>query len=268
MKRFAPVVFLLLLACNRATPPAPIQKPSVLLITIDTLRADRVGRGLTPAIDGLAARGVRFTAARSTAPLTLPSHVVDHDRHVAAGTRRPRERRDARRRVLRWRAPSMTAGIRPARSSAPTSSIAGSVSRLGFDTYDDRVQRDPSGTARLEAERRGDIVVDAALQWLAGRGRDPFFAWVHLYDPHAPYNPPQAFLAQAGGDAYNGEVAFADAQVGRLLDWLRTSGQGERTIVARYRRSRRRARRSRRAHARDARLRLDAARAVDPGSSA
>src|SRR5258708_35971668 len=102
----------------------------------------------------------------------------------------------------------------------------------GFDTYDDRVQRDPSGAARLEAERRGDIVVDAALEWLGSGDGKPFFAWVHLYDPHAPYNPPQEFLAKAGGNAYDGEVAFADAQVGRLLDWLRTSGQAGRTIIA------------------------------------
>ena len=102
----------------------------------------------------------------------------------------------------------------------------------GFDTYDDRVQRDPSGAVRLEAERRGDIVVDAALPWLGRDTGKPFFAWIHLYDPHAPYDPPQAFLAKAGGNPYDGEVAFADAQVARVLEWLRTSGQTGRTVVA------------------------------------
>ena len=231
VKRSALVVLLLLAACNRAAAPAPIRRPNVLLITIDTLRADRLGRGLTPAIDGLAARGVRFTAARSTVPLTLPSHVS-----IMTGTTPPESG---------VRVNGVTLGTRPtlARAFHDAGYLTGAFVGAyvldrrfglsgGFDTYDDRVPRDPSGTARLEAERRGDIVVDAALQWLAGRGSDRFFAWVHLYDPHAPYNPPQAFLAQAGGDAYNGEVAFADAQVGRLLDWLRTSGQGERTIVA------------------------------------
>ena len=218
--------------CNGA-PAAPpsLQKPNVLLITIDTLRADRVGRGLTPAIEGLAARGMRFTAARSTAPLTLPSHTS-----IMTGTLPPEHG---------VRVNGVTATGRPTLARAfhdagyRTGAFVGAYVldrrfglAAGFDTYDDRVQRDASGVARLEAERRGDAVVDAALPWLARGGGQPFFAWLHLYDPHAPYNPPQAFLDQAGGSAYDGEVAFADAQVARVLDWLRTSGAGERTIVA------------------------------------
>jgi choline-sulfatase len=231
VKRCALVVLLLLAACNRTAPPAPILKPNVLLITIDTLRADRVGRGLTPAIDGLAARGVRFTAARSTAPLTLPSHTS-----IMTGTPPPENGVRVNGVALATR-PTLARVFHDA--GYRTGAFVGAyvLDRRfglsgGFDTYDDRVQRDPSGAARLDAERRGDIVVDAALQWLAGRNGDAFFAWVHLYDPHAPYNPPQEFLAKADGDAYNGEVAFADAQVARLLEWLRTSGQAGRTIVA------------------------------------
>jgi choline-sulfatase len=210
-------------------PPAP--RPNVLLITIDTLRADRVGRGLTPSIDALAARGARFTAARATAPLTLPSHAA-----IMTGTLPPENGA---------RVNGVTMPARPTLARAfkdagyQTGAFVGAyvLDRRfglsgGFDTYDDRVQRDPSGAARLEAERRGDIVADAALQWMGGRSGTPFFAWVHLYDPHAPYNPPQEFLTRAAGHAYDGEVAFADAQVGRLLDWLRTSGEADRTIVA------------------------------------
>jgi choline-sulfatase len=224
-------VLLLLAGCNRTVPPVPIQKPNVLLITIDTLRADRVGRGLTPAIDGLAARGTRFTAARSTAPLTLPAHAS-----IMTGTLPPENG---------VRLNGVTLATRPTLARAfkdaayQTGAFVGAyvLDRRfglsgGFDTYDDRVQRDPSGAARLEAERRGDIVVDAALQWLGGRSGTPFFAWVHLYDPHAPYNPPQEFLAKAGANPYDGEVAFADAQVGRLLAWLQTSGLADRTIIA------------------------------------
>ena len=87
----------------------------------------------------------------------------------------------------------------------------------GFDVYDDQVARDPERSLRLEAERRGEEVVNAALAWLPTAKR-PFFLWVHLYDPHAPYDPPAECLAKAGGNAYDGEVAYADAQVGRLLD--------------------------------------------------
>ncbi len=231
MRRSGGILLLLLTACSRSAPPAPIQKPNALLITIDTLRADRVGRGLTPAIDGLAARGVRFTAARSTAPLTLPSHTS-----MMTGTL-PSENGVRVNGVALAARPTLAEAFHNA--GYRTGAFVGAYVldrrfglSAGFDTYDDRVQRDPSGTARLDAERRGDIVADAALRWLEGAGGTPFFAWVHLYDPHAPYDPPQAFLAKAGGNAYDGEVAFADAQVARLLDWLRTSGQADRTIVA------------------------------------
>jgi arylsulfatase A-like enzyme len=73
---------------------------------------------------------------------------------------------------------------------------------IGFDTYDDRVVRDPSGAARLEAERRGDAVIDAALPWLQRVDARPFFGWIHLYDPHAPYDPPAEYFEKAGGRAY------------------------------------------------------------------
>jgi arylsulfatase A-like enzyme/Tfp pilus assembly protein PilF len=218
-----------LAACGRSAPPPP-QTPNVLIITIDTLRADRVGRGLTPAIDGLAARGVTFTSARATAPLTLPSHVsiLTGALPPESGVRLngvPLRNRDGLARIFKA-AGYQTAAFVGAYVLDRRFGLSG-----GFDTYDDRIPRDRSGAARLEAERRGDVVVDAALEWL-GRGATPFFAWIHLYDPHAPYDPPQAYLDRAGGHAYDGEVAFADAQVARVLDWLRSSGEARRTIVA------------------------------------
>ena len=204
---------------------------NVLLITIDTLRADRVGRGLTPAIDGLAARGVRFTNARSVAPLTLPSHTS-----ILTGALPPEHGVRLNGVSLAGR-PTVAAAFKDA--GYRTGAFVGAyvLDRrfglgVGFDTYDDRVQRDPTGAARLEAERRGDAVVDAALAWLARQDTRPFFTWIHLYDPHAPYEPPPEFLARARGNAYDGEVAFADAQVARVLDWLRTSGQMDRTVIA------------------------------------
>jgi choline-sulfatase len=231
VKRLAGVGLLLLAACNRGAAPAPVEKPNVLLITIDTLRADRVGGGLTPAIDALAARGVRFSNARSTVPLTLPSHVS-----IMTGTL-PAENGVRLNGVTLAGRPTLARAFHDA--GYRTGAFVGAYVldrrfglSIGFDTYDDRVQRDPSGAAHLEAERRGDVVVSAALQWLGDGSGKPFFAWIHLYDPHAPYDPPQAFLERAGGNAYDGEVAFADAQVARVLDWLRTSGQAEHTVVA------------------------------------
>jgi arylsulfatase A-like enzyme/Flp pilus assembly protein TadD len=218
-------------ACG-GEPPAR-SRPNVLLVTIDTLRADRIGRGLTPAIDGLASRGVRYTNARATAPLTLPSHAS-----ILTGTLPPEHG---------VRLNGVALPVRPtlARAFADAGYRTGAFVGAyvldrrfglsgGFATYDDRIPRDPSGAARLEAERRGDAVVGSALAWLAQPGTQPFFAWVHLYDPHAPYEPPQEYLERARGSAapgYDGEVAFADAQTGRLLEWLRTSGNEANTIV-------------------------------------
>jgi arylsulfatase A-like enzyme/Tfp pilus assembly protein PilF len=231
VKWFGGVVLLLLTACNRSAPQAPREKPSVFLITIDTLRADRVGRGLTPAIDALAARGVRYTNARSTAPLTLPSHTS-----IMTGTLPPENGVRLNGASLATR-PTLARAFHDA--GYRTGAFVGAYVLdhrfglgAGFDTYDDRVQRDPSGAVRFEAERRGNIVVDSALTWLQRDDARPFFAWIHLYDPHAPYDPPQEFLAKAHGNAYDGEVAFADAQVARLLDWLIASGRTARTIVA------------------------------------
>src|SRR3982751_2470937 len=234
MRHFTlPLTALVLSLAGCGGAPQPAAKPNVLLITIDTLRADRVGRGLTPSIDALAARGTRFTNARAAVPLTLPSHV------------------------------SILTGELPPQSGVRVNGAAGlasghpTIARVlkdggyrrgafvgayvldrrfgladGFDVYDDRVDRDPSGAATLEAQRRADAVVNAALAWLPSSDTRPFFAWIHLYDPHAPYDPPADYLARAKNVAYDGEVAFADAQVGRVLDWLRTSRQADRTVVA------------------------------------
>lgn len=222
----------LAVSCTRP-PSAPAQKPNILLVTIDTLRADRVGRGVTPAIDALAARGVRYTNARATAPLTLPSHVS-----LLSGGLPPDH-------GVRVNGVGLTGRATMARVLAEAGYRTGAFVGAyvldrrfglsgGFAIYDDRIPRDASGAARLEAERRGDVVVSSALAWLAQASTQPFFAWVHLYDPHAPYEPPEEYLARARGSAtpqYDGEVAFADAQVGRLVEWLRTSGHLSNTIV-------------------------------------
>jgi len=233
VKRVAVIASLVVIACTRTPPLTSAAPPNILLITIDTLRADRVGRGLTPSIDRLAVRGTRFTNARATVPLTLPSHVS-----IMTGELPPQS-------GVRVNGAGGLAAGHPTIARVlkdggyRTGAFVGAYvldKRFGladgFDLYDDRVERDPSGAVILEAERRGDAVVNAALAWLPSSDPRPFFAWVHLYDPHAPYDPPAKYLARAKNIPYDGEVAFADAQVGRVLDWLTSSGLESRTVIA------------------------------------
>jgi choline-sulfatase len=211
---------------------------NVLLITIDTLRADRVGVGLTPALDDLASRGVRFIHARTVAPLTLPAHVS-----LMTGVIPPVH-------GVRENGTYRFDGSRPTlarllqKAGFETAAFVGAcvLDRRfglndGFDVYDDQIERDPQAATRLEAERRGEVVAGRAIEWLrsrrqsaAGTGR-PFFAWVHFWDPHAPYTPPAGFLQKAGGNAYNGEVAYTDAQVARLIGALEAVGERQHTLI-------------------------------------
>lgn len=238
-------------ACRLGPAPLLSSPPNILLVTIDTLRADRIGRGIAPALDRLAAEGVQFTAARSVVPLTLPSHasvmtgLLPPAHGVREnGTDRLSDRHQTIARLLKG------AGYR-------TAAFVGAFVldhrfglAQGFDSYDDRIPRDPDASDRLEAERPASAVVDRAIAWLEGTQhpaasaphlapRHPFFVWIHLYDPHAPYNPPAEFLSKAASGqpetavsvAYDGEVAYAGAQVARVLDWLRAQSLINSTLV-------------------------------------
>ena len=223
------------IGCAPAKPPARL---NILLVTIDTFRADRVGVGLTPAIDRLAAAGVRFTQARTAVPLTLPSHVTIHTGLLPPG-------HGVRENGIGGLADSQQTIARLLKGDGyDTAAFVGAFVldhhfglSQGFDTYDDQIPRDPDATDRLEAERPATAVVDRALAWLERRLAPspeppaPFFLWVHLYDPHAPYTPPKEYLVP-GRTAYEGEIAYADAQLGRVLDRLRAAGLMDRTVVA------------------------------------
>src|SRR5207249_1824424 len=100
----------------------------------------------------------------------------------------------------------------------------------GFDTFDEEFHE----TSPIDqgAERRASEVADAAIRWLtAANAADPFFAWLHFYDPHAPYDPPKPFADRFAGRPYDGEIAFTDAQIGRVLDTLRSSGLDRNTVI-------------------------------------
>lgn len=222
-------------ACGRRAAPPPVH-PNVLLVTIDTLRADRVGTGITPAIDALAASGVRFTAARTAVPLTLPSHTTIH-----TGLLPPQHGiRENGAGALADAHPTIAAVLKQA--GYRTAAFVGAFVldrrfglAQGFESYDDQIPRDPRATERLEAERPASAVADRALAWLARPPSGveegaPWFVWVHFYDPHAPYTPPAAFASRAR-TPYDGEVMFADAQLARIVEALRANGALSRTLV-------------------------------------
>ncbi len=213
-------------------------RPNVLFVTIDTLRADRLGsygyaRAQTPVLDALAARGVRFTTAVAHAPLTGPSHAslltgLTPLRHGVRDNGRP---------TLSASAPTVAEAFRGAgwHTAAFVSGFP-LDHRFGFDrgfeTYDDHLPHGDDSRRAAYVERTADRTTAAALRWLeTAPAGAPWFTWVHYFDPHAPYEPPDAFAARAPGRPYDGEVAFVDAQLGVLLHGLEARGERERTVV-------------------------------------
>jgi arylsulfatase A-like enzyme/Flp pilus assembly protein TadD len=194
----------------------------IVLVSIDTLRADHVGcygaaDAETPALDALAAEGVRFATAISPAPITLPSHAT-----LLTGRDPPQHGvRHNGFFELPTDVPTLAEQLRGA-GYATAAFVSAFVLddrfglARGFDLYDARlgVTRSSGGPGAV-AERRGDHTVDAALAWLA-EAPERFFLWVHLYDPHAEYRPPPPFSERFAGRPYAGEIAFADSQLARL----------------------------------------------------
>jgi len=209
---------LALLACAE-----PERVERVVLVSIDTLRADHVGcygaeAAETPTLDALAARGVRFETAISPAPLTLTSHAtlftgLDPPRHGA---------RHNGYFSLRDEIPTLAEAMHgggfatAAFVSAFVLDARFGLAR-GFDLYDDRIGLYGSRRLVVGVESRpANVTVDAALSWL-DTAPPRFLLWLHLFDPHAEYEPPEPYATRFRGRLYDGEVAFADAELGRLL---------------------------------------------------
>jgi len=231
-------------AATRFVGPGACSGCNVLLITIDTLRADRVGAfggtgHLTPTLDGLAGQGLRFTRAYASAPLTLPSHT---SMMTAASPPVHGVRNNSLFR-LGGKLPTLATVLKSAgyRTGAFVGAFVLNARfglNRGFDVYDDRYGENAPGDPAESAERRAEDVIKPATAWINQQSnpqsairnpQSPWFTWVHLYDPHEPYRAPEPYASQH--EPYDAEVAYADAMVGKLLADLRAAGQLDRTLV-------------------------------------
>ncbi|HXX21571.1 MAG TPA: sulfatase-like hydrolase/transferase [Terriglobia bacterium] len=235
-KHLLAISTLLSLAVSSAAAEGPAY--NVVLITIDTLRPDHLAcYGYasieTPYIDRLAESGARFTQAFTPVPITLPAHTAlltgmfplatgVHDfmgNQVSPGT-------GTLARILHDHGYSTAAFL-----GAPVLDSRFGLNQ-GFDTYFDRFELAGKEEVRLDAIKRpGDQVVDEAQKWLNHHPPQPVFLWVHLYDAHSPYRPPLPYSERYRGRPYDGEIAFADAQVGRLMTTLTRQGLLEKSLV-------------------------------------
>jgi arylsulfatase A-like enzyme/predicted Zn-dependent protease len=215
----APILVSFLAGAAAAKAP---RRPSLLLVTLDTTRADHLGSyggRPTPALDRLARRGTRYTRAVAPAPLTLPAHAS-----LLTGLDPPHHGlRDNGMGALPSDVPTLAEALR-GRGYATAAFVASRVLdrrfglARGFQTYDDVMTAERVG-AQGYAERDARAVTTAAATWLARQPvGQPVFLWVHYYDPHAPYAAPGASAGAPDRARYQAEVAYMDAQLGRLLD--------------------------------------------------
>src|SRR5712692_6515090 len=212
--------------------------PNVVVITIDTLRADHLGcygykQIRTPNVDSLAADGVRFEHAYTPVPVTLPAHTV-----IFTGTYPMLSgMHDFAANKLNPTQPTLASVLKE--QGYTTGAVIGSAvldSRFGlnhgFDFYYDHFDFNRLQESNLdEMERSGNVVADVTLDWLSKNYQKKFFLWMHLYDPHYPYRPPPPYSEEYKDRLYDGEIAFADAQVGRLIRFLKGKGLYRNTLI-------------------------------------
>src|SRR6266849_6204551 len=215
---------------------------NIILITLDTTRADRMGflgskRGLTPNLDDMARQGVVFSHAYAHVPLTTPSHAT-----ILTGTYPQFNLVSDLGSPLAESVPYLpdvlhkhgyhTAAFVGSQVLDPKSVAAPGFDR-SFDTYDAGFHNRQGGEDRYRSEeRRAMVVVNHALAWLNQQPRSPFFLWVHLYDPHDPYDPPPSFKARYAASPYDGEIAYVDSALGKLLTGLHSRGLYDGTLIA------------------------------------
>jgi len=230
---------LLVGACAGDADRSADERPCALLVTLDTTRADALScyggqADTTPNLDELAAQGVLYEAAFTVAPLTQPSHAS-----MLTGLYPPRHGiRDNGMGSLSDEA--LTLAELASEAGYETAAVVAAVVldrafglAQGFDHYGAPSRAKGSSDSHIRDRPAGEVV-DDALRWLGRRDLErPFFLWVHVFDPHAPYAPPRPFAERSASarELYRGEVAYVDRELGRLFDGLRNEGLWERTSV-------------------------------------
>ena len=221
------------------TTPDSEKPPNIILITLDTTRADRMGflgskRGLTPNLDALALQSAVFTRAYAQVPLTTPSHAA-----LLTGTYPQFNHVAVLRDPLRAELPYLpeilqehgyqTAAFVGSMILDPSSGAPGFD--RGFDVYEAGFHMAKRGEGRYHSvERRAEDVANHALDWVR-RQQGPFFLWIHFFDPHDPYDPPQPFKTRFKSAPYDGEIAYADSVVGSVLGVLKSHGLFENSAI-------------------------------------
>jgi arylsulfatase A-like enzyme/Flp pilus assembly protein TadD len=219
-------------------PPALLRDFNVLLITMDTTRADHLRAyghtGVeTPNIDGLAQRGVLFSHAITPSPSTLPAHSSIHTglypfHHGARANGTFRLTDDVQTLAETFQAAGYRTGaaisafVLDGRFGLPQ----------GFDDYNDDLTKGIKHSPHMFRERPAELTNEVVFRWLDEHARaGKFFYWAHFFDPHAAYLPPEPYRSKYAHDRYTGEIAYTDAQIGKLLEKLETLGVGDRTLV-------------------------------------
>jgi arylsulfatase A-like enzyme/Tfp pilus assembly protein PilF len=233
-------LFLAVSACFAASKPGT--PTNVILITLDTTRADRMGflgspLGLTPNLDALARQASVFSRAYAHVPLTTPSHAT-----ILTGTYPQFNHLGDLGTALASDLPYLpavlhqhgyeTAAFVGSQVLDPKSAAAPGFDR-GFDTYDAGFHSRREGEDRYASEeRRAATVVNHALTWLKEGRRKPVFLWVHLYDPHDPYDPPEPFKSKYAATPYDGEIAYVDSALGTFFAGLKAASRYDSSVIA------------------------------------
>src|SRR6202166_428633 len=217
-------------------------QPNVILITLDTVRADRMGflgskLGLTPQLDALSSQSVVFEHAYSQAPITPVSHatILTGTFPQYHGIRNFGDRLPPSVPLL----PDIlhaqgyhTGAFVGSIILDPKNGFASGFER-GFDVYDAGFHRQKTGERReASMQRRGEVTLGHVLEWLGLQQGSPFFLWFHLWGAHDPYKPPEPFRSRFPGAPYNGSIAYVDATVGKLIDYLRNQGLYDNSLIA------------------------------------